>query len=55
MSEFIAYLEEVFREFGRVRSRRMSFYLAAEEALEDPSEMRKWAQLAYDAALRSAK
>jgi DNA transformation protein len=33
----------------------MSYYLAPEEALEDPSEMREWAQLAYDAALRSRK
>jgi DNA transformation protein len=33
----------------------MSYYLAPEEALEDPSEMRHWAQLAYDAALRSRK
>jgi DNA transformation protein len=30
----------------------MSYYLAPEEALEDPSEMRAWAQLAYEAALR---
>ena len=33
----------------------MSYYLAPDEALEDPSEMREWAQLAYDAALRSRK
>jgi len=33
----------------------MSYYLAPEEALEDPSEMREWAKLAYDAALRSRK
>jgi DNA transformation protein len=33
----------------------MSYYLAPEEALEDPSEMRKWAQLAYEAALRTRK
>ncbi len=33
----------------------MSYYLAPEEALDDPSEMRNWAQLAYDAALRSKK
>ena len=33
----------------------MSYYLAPEEALEDPSEMRQWAQLAYEAALRSRK
>jgi DNA transformation protein len=33
----------------------MSYYLAPEEALEDPSEMREWAQLAYDAALRSRR
>jgi len=33
----------------------MSYYLAPEEALEDPSEMRHWAKLAYDAALRSRK
>lgn len=106
MSEFVEYLEETFREFGKVRSRRMfgghgiffdglmiglvaddmlylkvdpvsapqfeerdltqfqytkngkivrmSFYLAPEEALDDPSEMREWAQLAYAAAVRSA-
>jgi DNA transformation protein and related proteins len=33
----------------------MSYYLAPEEALEDPSEMRQWAQLAYEAALRTRK
>ena len=33
----------------------MSYYLAPEEALEDPSEMREWAQIAYEAALRSRK
>jgi DNA transformation protein len=33
----------------------MSYDLAPEEALEDPSEMRKWAQLAYEAALRARK
>jgi DNA transformation protein len=33
----------------------MSYYQAPEEALEDPDEMREWAQLAYDAALRSRK
>ncbi|HBN14895.1 MAG: transcriptional regulator [Gammaproteobacteria bacterium] len=31
----------------------MSYYQAPEEALEDPSEMRHWAALAYEAALRS--
>ncbi len=104
MSEFTDYLQEAFREFGPIDTRRMfgghgvyfdglmiglvaddtlylkadiesapvfrehelpqfmypkgnkmvgmSYYLAPEEALEDPSEMREWAQLAYDAALR---
>lgn len=33
----------------------MSYYLAPDEALEDPSEMREWAKLAYEAALRSRK
>ena len=33
----------------------MSYHLAPDEAMEDPSEMRAWAQLAYDAALRSKK
>ena len=33
----------------------MSYYLAPEEALEDPSEMHRWAKLAYEAALRSRK
>jgi DNA transformation protein len=33
----------------------MSYYLAPEEALEDPTEMRQWAQLAYEAALRTRK
>ena len=32
----------------------MSYYQAPEEALEDPTEMREWAQLAYRAALRAA-
>ncbi len=30
----------------------MSYYLAPEEALENPAEMREWAQAAYEAALR---
>jgi len=107
MSEFVAYLEEMFREFGPVSSRPMfgghgiyydgviiglvsddtlylkadkesapafveagraqfeypkgdkmvgmSYYLCPEEALEDPEEMREWAQLAYAAALRTRK
>lgn len=33
----------------------MSYYLAPEEALDDPAEMRNWAQLAYAAVLRSRK
>ena len=33
----------------------MSYYLAPSEALDDPSEMREWAQLAYEAALRARK
>ena len=33
----------------------MSYYLAPEEALDNPSEMREWAKLAYEAALRSRK
>jgi len=33
----------------------MSYYQAPAEALEDPDEMRHWAQLAFDAALRSRK
>jgi DNA transformation protein len=33
----------------------MSYYQAPAEALEDPDEMRHWAQLAFDAALRSRR
>jgi len=33
----------------------MSYYQAPVDALEDPDEMREWAQLAFDAALRSRK
>jgi len=33
----------------------MSYYLAPPEALDDPAEMREWAQLAYAAALRTRK
>lgn len=33
----------------------MSYYLAPAEALDDASEMREWAQRAYDAALRAKK
>jgi DNA transformation protein len=33
----------------------LSYYLAPEEALEDPSVMREWAGLAYEAALRARK
>jgi DNA transformation protein len=107
MSEFTAYLPEVFREFGSISIRRMfggqgvyydgvmiglvasdtlylkvdaqtkqqfidhgmpqfeypkgekmvgmSYFMAPEEALEDPEEMIPWATLAYDAALRARK
>jgi DNA transformation protein len=107
MSEFVEYLQDMFREFGSVSARRMfgghgiyydgvmiglvaddtlyfkadaesvgqftacgssqfeypkgdkmvgmSYYRAPEEVLEDPSEMRAWAQLAYEAALRARK
>lgn len=105
MSEYVAYLKELFSEFGEIRARKMfgghgiyhgevmiglvaddelylkvdasslslfeqhglsqfvyqkgqrtvgiSYYQAPEEALEDPVEMRHWARLAYEAALRS--
>ena len=33
----------------------MSYYLAPDEALEEPEAMRYWAQLAYEAALRSRR
>ncbi len=33
----------------------MSYYQAPEEALEDPAEMREWAQLAFEATLRAPK
>lgn len=32
---------------------KMSYYEAPPETLDDPGEMRDWAQLAYDAACRS--
>jgi DNA transformation protein len=55
--------EATFREhglaqFGYPKAGKMigmSFYLAPEEALDDPVEMREWAQLAYAAALRAKK
>jgi DNA transformation protein len=34
---------------------QMSYYQAPEEALDHPEEMRTWAQLAYDAALRNRR
>ena len=33
----------------------MSYYLAPEEAMDDPSEMADWARRAYAAAKRSKK
>ena len=33
----------------------MSYFLAPEEVLDDPAEMRVWAQFAYEAALRAKK
>lgn len=33
----------------------MSYYLAPEDALDDPTEMKPWAELAYAAAKRSKK
>ncbi|MEM7611203.1 MAG: TfoX/Sxy family protein [Pseudomonadota bacterium] len=107
MSEFAAYLDEVFSEFGPITVKRMfggagvfhdglmfglvaddtlylkadaqsvaeferrdlaqfmyrkngqeigmSYYLAPDDAMEDPTEMRRWARLAFDAALRAKK
>ena len=107
MSEFVEYLQELFRDFGEVSTRRMfgghgvffdglmiglvaddtlylkvdpesvasfeerglaqfqypkgnkiigmSYYLAPEEALDDPAQMRQWATIAYESALRSRK
>ena len=33
----------------------ISYYLAPEEAMDDPAEMVAWATLAYESALRSRK
>ena len=33
----------------------MSYYLAPEDALEDPNELKHWAELAYAAARRARK
>ena len=33
----------------------MSYYQAPEEALEDPTEMREWARLAFEAAVRARR
>lgn len=105
MSEFVAYLEELFQDFGGVEARRMfgghgifkhgvmfglvasdvlylktdptniedytarglcpfeyqkqgrmvalSYYMAPDEALEDPTELARWAERAYAAAVRA--
>lgn len=34
---------------------KMSYYMAPEEIYDDPEEAKRWASLAYDAALRSKK
>jgi len=106
MSEFVEYLQELFREFGDVDARRMfggygiyrhgvmfglvaddtlylkadketeplftardlpsftykkkgktvalSYYMAPEEALEDPTELCRWAEQAYGVAMKAA-
>ena len=43
-------------EYGKAEKRvAMSYCQAPEETLEDPDSMREWAQLAYEAALRSRR
>lgn len=34
---------------------KMSYFMAPEEIYDDPDEAKRWASLAYDAALRSKK
>jgi len=43
-----------FRYQRQGRNISMSYYHAPDEALENPEEMRQWATLAYQAALRSS-
>lgn len=37
----------------RGKAVKMSYYLAPEETLDDPQQMKEWAVLAYQAALRA--
>ena len=40
---------------GRNKPVRMSYWSVPDEAMDDPDAMRKWADCAYSAALRSKK
>ena len=54
----VRFIEQGLPQFEYPKGDRlvgMSYYLAPEETLEDPSEMRRWASLAYEAALRARR
>ena len=44
---------EQFEYVKNGKAMKMSYYMAPEEIFEDCSEARKWATLAYEAALRN--
>lgn len=46
---------EQFEYIKNGKPMKMSYFMAPEEIFDDPSEAKKWATLAYDAALRSRK
>lgn len=54
----VRFIEQGLSQFEYPKGDRMvgmSYYLAPEETLENPCEMRRWASLAYEAALRARR
>lgn len=46
---------EAFRYYKKEKEYKLSYYLAPEEFFEDPEACLRWAQTAFDAALRNPK
>jgi DNA transformation protein and related proteins len=45
---------EAFEYYKKDKAYKMSYYQAPEETLEDSEEMKRWANKAYDAAIRAS-
>ena len=50
---FVAEGSSAFSYYRKEREYRLSYYLAADEFFEDSDACRRWARIAFDAALRN--